>query len=99
MAKKLRNSPTQLKNVTLTDHVGTVGGALGKCLADIKKYESVGDFVFDLSKKTIVNGTFNYIATNIPLIGILFATGGYTMTLYNIFSNKIVNKNFNLFLI
>ena len=92
LAKKLRNSPTQLKNVTLTDHVGTVGGALGKCLADIKKYESVGDFVFDLSKKTIVNGTFNYIATNIPLIGILFATGGYTMTLYNIFSNKIVNK-------
>ena len=92
LAKKLRSSPTQLKNITLTDHVGTVGGVLGKCLADIKKYDSVGDFVFDLSKKSIVNGTFNYIATNIPLLGILFATGGYTMTLYNIFSNKIVNS-------
>jgi hypothetical protein len=48
--------------------------------------------MFDLSKRSIVNGTFNYIATNIPLIGIMFATGGYSYTLYSIFSNKIVNK-------
>ena len=76
----------------MIDHVGTFGGALGKCLASIKSYESVGDFMFDLSKRSIVNGTFNYIATNIPLIGIMFATGGYTYTLYSILSNKIVNK-------
>lgn len=68
-----------------------MGGALGKCLADIKKYDSVGDFVFDLSKKSILSGTFNYIATNIPLVGVLFATGGYTFTLFSIFSNKNVN--------
>ncbi len=92
IAKKLRNSPTKLKDLVMTDYVSTVGGALGKCLADIKKYDSVGDFVFDLSKKSIISGTFNYIATNIPLIGILFATGGYTYTLFGIFSNKIVNK-------
>lgn len=75
----------------MTDHFSTVGGALGKCLADIKKYDSVGDFVFDLSKKSILSGTFNYIATNIPLVGVLFATGGYTFTLFSIFRNKNVN--------
>jgi hypothetical protein len=92
LAKRLRNSPTKLKDITLTDQFSTVGGALGKCLADIKKYDSVGDFMFDFSKKTVINGTFNYIATNIPLVGILLATGGYTYTMYHIFSNKIVNK-------
>jgi len=76
----------------MTDHIGTVGGALGKCLADIKNYDSAGDFMFDLSKKSFINGTFNYIATNIPLIGIMFASGGYTYSMYSIFSNKNVNK-------
>jgi hypothetical protein len=52
----------------------------------------VGDFMFDLSKKSFINGTFNYLATNIPLIGIMFASGGYTYSLYSIFSNKNVNK-------
>lgn len=88
----MRGSPLKMKELQLTDHFSTFGGALGKCLASIKSYDSVGDFMFDLSKRSIVNGTFNYIATNIPLIGIMFATGGYTYTLYAIFSNKIVNK-------
>lgn len=48
--------------------------------------------MFDISKKSIISGTFNYIATNIPLIGIMFASGGYTYTLYSIFSNKTLNK-------
>jgi hypothetical protein len=61
-------------------------------LASIKSYESIGDFMFDLSKRSIINGSFNYIATNIPLIGIMFATGGYTYTIYSILNNKIVNK-------
>lgn len=69
-----------------------MGGALGKCLADIRKYDNVGEFMFDISKKSIISGTFNYIATNIPLIGIMFASGGYTYTLYSIFSNKTLNK-------
>lgn len=93
LAKKLRNSPTKLKDITMTDHFSTFGGTLGKCLADIKKYESIGDFVFDLSKKSILSGTFNYVATNIPLLGILFATGGYSYTLFGILSNKNVNKS------
>lgn len=81
-----------MKELTLTDHFSTVGGALGKCLADIKHYDSIGDFMFDLSKKSFINGTFNYIATNIPLIGIMFASGGYSYSIYSIFSNKNVNK-------
>jgi hypothetical protein len=48
--------------------------------------------MFNLSKRSVINGTFNYVATNIPLIGIMFATGGYTYTIYSIFSNRIVNK-------
>jgi len=69
-----------------------MGGALGKCLANIKDYDSVGDFMVDLSKKSLMNGTFNYIATNVPLIGVLMASGGYTFSLYSIFSNKAKNK-------
>ncbi len=92
LAKRLRNSPTKLKDITLVDHFSTVGGALGKCLADIRKYDSVGDFIFDFSKKSVINGSFNYIASNIPLLGILLATGGYTYTMFSIFSNKVVNK-------
>lgn len=76
----------------MTDQIGTFGGALGKCLADIRNYDSIGDFMFDLSKKSIINGTFNIIATNIPLIGMMFATGGYSFTLYSIFKNKSINK-------
>ena len=92
LAEKLRGSPLKMKEVTVSDHFSTFGGALGKCLASIKSYDSPGEFMFDLSKRSIVNGTFNYVATTIPLIGIMFATGGYTYTLYAIFSNKIVNK-------
>ena len=76
----------------MKDHFSSVGGSLGKCLADIKKYDSVGDFMFDFSKRSIISGTVSYIAKNIPLVGILFATGGYTLTIYNIFGNKHVNK-------
>ena len=39
-----------------------------------------------------MNGSFNYIVSNIPLVGTLVITGGYTITLYNIFNNKVVNK-------
>jgi hypothetical protein len=91
MAKKLRNSPTELKTVTTTFYFSTMGGAMGKCLADINKYESVTDFVFDISKRSVVSGTFNYVASRVPLIGILFVTGGYSLTLFGIFSNESVN--------
>jgi hypothetical protein len=52
----------------------------------------VGDFVFDIEKKSITNGSFNYIVNNIPLVGTLVITGGYSMTLYNIICNKNINK-------
>ena len=87
MAKRLRNSPTELKTFTNAYYFTTVGGVLGRCLADIDKYSSVGDFVFDLSKRSIISGTFNYVATRIPLVGILFVTGGFSYTLFGIFSN------------
>jgi hypothetical protein len=92
LAQKLRSSSTELKQLTLIDHFSTVGGTLGKCLANIKSYESVGDFMFDLSKKSIINGSFNFIVSNVPLIGIMFVTGGYTYSFISVFKNKFKNK-------
>jgi hypothetical protein len=88
MARKLRNSPTELKALTTVNYFSTVGGSLGRCLADINKYESVGDFVFDLSKRSVISGGFNYVATQVPLVGILFVTGGFSYTLFGIFSKE-----------
>lgn len=76
----------------MVDHVSTVGGTLGRCLADIKHYNSMGEFVLDLSKRTIISGSFNYVATNIPLIGLIFVTGGFTYSFYYILSNQMVTK-------
>ena len=66
---------------------------MGKCLADIDKYDTVTDFVFDISKRSVISGTFNYVATKIPVLGILFVTGGFSLTLFGIFSNDSVNYN------
>ncbi len=72
----------------MLNNVTTIGGSLGKCLADINKYDSATDFMMDLSKGAAISGTFNYLIYNIPLIGYLFVTGGYTYSFYSIFSNK-----------
>jgi hypothetical protein len=72
----------------MVNNVTTIGGSLGKCLADIKKYDSAGDFMMDLSKGAAISGSFNYLIYNVPLIGYLFVTGGYTYSFYSIFSNK-----------
>ena len=92
MAKKLRYSPTELKNFTNVAYFSTVGGVLGKCLADINKYDSVGDFMIDLSTKTITSGTIHYMALKIPLVGIILVTGGFSYTLFGIFSNKKIDE-------
>jgi hypothetical protein len=92
LAQRFRESPTQLKNITMIDNIGTVGGTLGRCLANINKYESMGDFIIDLSKRSMISGSFNYVATSVPLLGYIFATGGYTYSFYYIFSNKLFNK-------
>lgn len=96
MASKLRNVPTQIKAVTMLNNVGTLGGSLGKCIADIEKYDSASDFMVDLSKGAAISGSFNYLIFNVPLVGYLFMTGGYTYTFYSIFSNKYstFNKKF-----
>ncbi len=88
LASKLRNVPTQLKTLTVLSNVGVIGGSLGKCIADIKDYNSASDFMMDLTKGAAISGTFNYLIYNVPLVGYLFVTGGYTYTFYSIFSNK-----------
>jgi hypothetical protein len=72
----------------MLNNVGTIGGSLGKCLADINNYNSASDFMMDLSKGAAISGTFNYLIYNVPLVGYIFVTGGYTYSFYSIFSNK-----------
>ncbi len=88
LASKLRNLPTEIKTLTILNNVSAIGGSLGKCIADINNYNSASDFMMDLSKGAAISGTFNYLIYNVPLIGYLFVTGGYTYTFYSIFSNK-----------
>lgn len=88
LATKLRNVPTEIKTLTMLNNVGTIGGSLGKCIADINNYDSASDFMMDLTKGAAISGTFNYLIYNVPLVGYLFVTGGYTYTFYSIFTNK-----------
>eukprot|EP00919_Chromeraceae_sp_WS-2016_P070049 GHVR01166085.1.p1 GENE.GHVR01166085.1~~GHVR01166085.1.p1 ORF type:complete len:127 (+),score=8.53 GHVR01166085.1:874-1254(+) len=76
----------------MISNVSTVGGSLGKCLANIRKYKNVTDFMFDLTKNTAVGGTFNYLVSNVPIIGYLLVTGGYSISFYSIFSNQMSNR-------
>jgi hypothetical protein len=80
----------------MLNNINAIGGSLGKCLADINKYDSASDFMMDLSKGAAISGTFNYLIYSVPLIGYLFVTGGYTYSFYAIFSNRYstFNKKF-----
>jgi hypothetical protein len=88
LAARLRTSPTSVQNYTVLSNVSTVGGSLGKCLADINEYENASDFMMDLSKGAAISGSFNYIISTVPIVGYLFVTGGYTYSFYAIFTNK-----------
>lgn len=72
----------------MLNNVSAIGGSLGKCIADINDYKSASDFMMDLTRGAAISGTFNYLIYNVPIVGYLFMTGGYTYTFYYIFTNK-----------
>ena len=57
----IRNSPTQIEKLSYVDNISTVGGSLGACLANLRNYDSIGQFVQDFSKKTIISSSLNYL--------------------------------------
>ena len=76
------------KQLTTIDHFSTVGGSLGRCLADIDKYESVSDFATDVSKRAAVGGTMSYMLATLPILSYIFIAGGFSYSFYYVFSNK-----------
>lgn len=94
LIEKFRTTSTSAPiRMTLLENVGVVGGSMGKCLAEIDTYDNVGDFAISLSKRTVIGSSFNYLLMQVPLLGYLFVTGGFTYTFYYIFSNKYANIN------
>jgi hypothetical protein len=49
--------------------------------------------MISLSKRTVIGGSFNYLLMQVPLLGYVFVTGGFTYTFYYIFSNKYANTD------
>lgn len=49
--------------------------------------------MISLSKRTLIGGSFNYLLMQVPLLGYVFVTGGFTYTFYYIFTNQYANSN------
>lgn len=49
--------------------------------------------MISLSKRTVIGGSFNYLLMQVPLLGYVFVTGGFTYTFYYIFTNKYANSD------
>ena len=43
----------------------------------------------DLSKRTAISGSINYLLQAIPMLGYIFVAGGFTYSFYYIFTNKV----------
>lgn len=69
----------------------TIGGSLGNCLADLNKYDSFQSFLTDFSKKAVISTSLNFVVSNIPLIGYILVTGGFSLTFYNLLKNDFKN--------
>lgn len=67
----------------------TVGGSLGSCLANIGNYDSIGSFIADFSRKALVSSSLNIMISRIPLFGYFLILGGFSLSFYNIFQNKV----------
>ena len=84
------NPPAHL---TMIDNVNAFGGTMGRSLAEIGDYKSVGQFMGTLSKRVLIGGSLNYMLTSVPLLGYVFITGGYSYSFYYIFKNKYANTS------
>jgi hypothetical protein len=84
----LTSAPTTVNKAAVESSLETVGGSLGGCLADIRKYDSMGSFVVDFSSKTLVSGSLSYLVERLPIMGYFLVAGGFTYSFYRILKSK-----------
>ena len=70
-----------------------IGGTVGECLANINNYSDANHFLKDISKKTIVNGSINYMVVSIPIVKFFFLAGGLSHTFYHTFTNEVTSNS------
>lgn len=46
----------------------------------------------DLSKRTVISGSMNYIFAKIPIMNYFFVAGGLTYAFYHTFSNEVTSN-------
>ena len=85
----MRGAPNEVKTMPKNAH--TIGGSLGNCLADLNKYDSFQSFFTDFSKNAVISTSLNFVVSNIPLIGYILVTGGFSLTFYNLLKNDFKN--------
>lgn len=80
-----------------TCELATIGGSLGKCLADINKYHDANQFFMDLSKTAAICSTISYAMAEIPILSYFIIAGGFTYSFYIACSNEATSsfKKFN----
>lgn len=93
LAERMRNTSIHPPQMTMIDNINVIGGTMGRSLAEIGDYDSVGQFMGTLSKRMMIGGSLNYMLTSVPLLGYIFITGGYTYSFYYIFKNKYANSD------
>ncbi|CAD8053938.1 unnamed protein product [Paramecium sonneborni] len=75
-------------NTHFSSAAGDIGASLGNCLANINKYHSRKEFLVDFGQTAVVSGSLTYIATQMPVIGQLFALGAFGYFTAKIYSNE-----------
>ena len=87
--KEMRGAPKDVK--VLPKNSLTIGGSLGHCLANLNKYDSLQSFVADFSATAVVSTSLNFLVANVPMIGYVLVTGGFSMTFYKIMKSDFKN--------
>lgn len=75
-----------------TCEFATIGGSLGKCLADINEYHSANQFFLDLSKTAAIYTTISYAMAEIPILSYFIIAGGFTYSFYLACSNEATSS-------
>jgi hypothetical protein len=93
MYQSLKQQMSEYKDVGGTTYTvtsvqsATLGGNLGKCLADINKYHSATEFLKDLSKATAISSCFMIALAELPILKYFAIAGGVTYAFYTTMTN------------
>ncbi len=65
---------------------------MGKCLADIDKYNDANQFFVDLSKSAAISTTFSIAMAEIPILSYFIIAGGLSYSYYLACSNHATSS-------